>query len=169
MKNRSDEIDGKNGSNENSIDATAYTSHDSHSSHISNPKILEALAFTAFLLALTLFYFFHDPAQSGGVGLPCPTHYLTGLHCPACGSQRAFHALLHLHFLEAISLNVFAVFVLFPALGYMALAHFLRLWGFFRLPDLPINRATLIPLGLVALIFTLLRNLPFAPFDWLAP
>jgi hypothetical protein len=36
---------------------------------------------------------------------PCLIKTLTGLSCPGCGSTRALHALLHLRFAEAFSLN----------------------------------------------------------------
>lgn len=47
----------------------------------------------------------------------CPFHALTGLECPACGTQRALHQLLHLHPKEALQYNPFLL-VSFP---YVAL------------------------------------------------
>jgi hypothetical protein len=140
-----------------------------HPSHSPKRDTFGAILFTVMLVGAGLYYFFRNPAESGGIGLVCPTNYLTSLHCPACGSQRAMHALLHGHFLEALSFNIFAVFILFPALGYMALVHGLRLWGIYKLPELPLHRVTLLPLAFMAITFAILRNLPFAPFDWLAP
>ena len=39
----------------------------------------------------------------------CPFRLLTGWNCPACGLQRALHALLHGKFTEALSYNYFFV------------------------------------------------------------
>lgn len=39
----------------------------------------------------------------------CPFHSITGLYCPGCGSQRAFHDLLHGRFLQAFSHNLLII------------------------------------------------------------
>ena len=49
-------------------------------------------------------YFLFDPSSSGFFP-KCPFYVLTGLKCPGCGSQRALHALLHLHVDRAFSEN----------------------------------------------------------------
>lgn len=40
----------------------------------------------------------------------CPFKLITGLSCPACGIQRAIHALIHGKYLEAISYNYFLAY-----------------------------------------------------------
>lgn len=53
-------------------------------------------------------YTVFDPSQA--FWMPkCPFRLLTGWNCPACGLQRAFHALLHGHLAEALSYNYFFV------------------------------------------------------------
>lgn len=47
----------------------------------------------------------------------CPFQLLTGFDCPACGNQRALHALLHGRVLEAFLFNPF----LFISLPYLFL------------------------------------------------
>ncbi|CAO5235538.1 DUF2752 domain-containing protein [Frankia sp. AgKG'84/4] len=48
----------------------------------------------------------HDPA----IPMPlCPVRHLTGLDCPACGSLRAVHSLLHGHLGAAGRDNAFAL------------------------------------------------------------
>ncbi|MBN9311487.1 MAG: DUF2752 domain-containing protein [Chryseobacterium sp.] len=42
----------------------------------------------------------------------CPFKSFTGLDCPGCGSQRAVHEMLHLHFGEAFRKNALAVLAL---------------------------------------------------------
>ena len=49
-----------------------------------------------------------DPAESD-VYPPCALHWLTGLHCPGCGSTRAAHALLHGNFFDALCFNALLV------------------------------------------------------------
>lgn len=61
-----------------------------------------ALAAGAAAAAVLLFVF--DPAASS-VFPPCVFHALTGLHCPGCGSLRAFHSLLHGEVLRALAFN----------------------------------------------------------------
>ncbi|HEY9561423.1 MAG TPA: DUF2752 domain-containing protein [Anseongella sp.] len=53
-------------------------------------------------------YYFYDPA-SAGFFPPCPFKRLTSLDCPGCGSQRAFHALLHLRLGDAFRFNPLAL------------------------------------------------------------
>ena len=53
-------------------------------------------------------YYAVDPSHSAW--LPqCPFHALTGWECPACGGQRALHALLHGRPGEAVRFNLFLV------------------------------------------------------------
>ena len=53
-------------------------------------------------------YYAVDPSHSAW--LPqCPFHALTGWECPACGGQRALHALLHGRLGEAVQFNLFLV------------------------------------------------------------
>ena len=64
---------------------------------------------------LLLFYAFNPIEQS--FFIPCPFHYLTGLHCPGCGSQRALHQLVHFNMYEAFRYNPLLVLSL-PILIY---------------------------------------------------
>jgi hypothetical protein len=114
--------------------------------------------------AALLLYFFVEPKNGN---LPkCLFHELTNLYCPGCGVQRSFHALLHGHLLTAINYNL--LFILFlPFIIYFILA--------FEF-DKKHSRSSFIykaNFGIAVVIifvsFWILRNLPFAPFSWLAP
>lgn len=86
------------------------------------PRIVLAVLGLAVLIALYVF----DPETSKGF-LPCPFHWLTGLDCPGCGSQRAMHDLLHGRVAEAFGHNA-ALVCAIPVLGLQ--------WGASRLrPD----------------------------------
>ena len=123
---------------------------------------LVALATTGAVL-LRLF----DPAHSL-LFPPCPLHYFTGLYCPGCGSLRAMHALLHGEFRQALGMNLLTV-ILLPFIGYGLVSQIC--W---HLRGRPIV-ATRMPvmwiraLFVVILLFGIARNLPFHPFDLLAP
>lgn len=85
-------------------------------------KALIAALLAAALPALAAVYYFVDPASS--VWVPkCPFRLLTGLDCPACGTQRALHAVLHGAWAEAMACNPFLVI----SLPYLALVVFTTL------------------------------------------
>lgn len=76
--------------------------------------ILIALAAVA-VVAVAAAYFYYNPEDE--IFCPkCPFKLLTGLSCPSCGAQRAFHAALHGHLAEAIAFNPFMLIGL-PYLG----------------------------------------------------
>lgn len=98
----------------------------------------------------------------------CQLHNLTGLHCPGCGTTRAFHALLNGRVADALAYN--AIFPLVIPIFVWAFVHSVRVsrgtatawqgrsarWGF-RL------------LTVVVIGYGVLRNLPWYPFTLLVP
>ena len=98
----------------------------------------------------------------------CPLYSLTGIACPGCGLTRGFHALFHGDLLTAIDYNLLApvFFLFFAYLGISMLLVVLRGRG------LPLNiyRPKLL-FGILTgmLVFAVVRNLPFYPFNFLAP
>jgi hypothetical protein len=120
------------------------------------------LAATAIGVAATVFFF--NPATHGFYPV-CQFHRLTGLNCPGCGMTRAFYALLHGEFLTALHDNALFVF----ALGTLAVRGAWLRWKKFRgRPDggfFPTKFPW--PLLVIALVFTVLRNLP--AFAFLSP
>jgi hypothetical protein len=121
------------------------------------------LGVAAGLVLLRVF----DPATSG-VFPPCPLHYLTGLYCPGCGSLRALHALLHGDMRQAWAMNPLTLIVL-PFVAYgLASQVLLQLRGK-GLPEVMLPANAIRALGLVIVLFGVLRNLPLHPFNLLAP
>ncbi len=82
--------------------------------------LIVGIAAPLLLLAI-LVYYKYNPASV--LWFPqCPIKQLTGWSCPACGFQRATHALLNGRFEEALSYNYFYVIGL-PYLSIVALAY----------------------------------------------
>lgn len=106
-----------------------------------------------------------DPNVQGSWGF-CPTALL-GLACPFCGSLRAVHHLTDVDVAAAASSNLVLVAAVpvAAALWFLALGRAVR--GRPLLPRVP--AALWWVVGALLLVFTVLRNLPVAPFDWLAP
>jgi hypothetical protein len=98
----------------------------------------------------------------------CVFYRVTGLYCPGCGAQRSLHALLHGELLTALHFN--PLFVL--ALPFLAFAAGRYLWreltGATPAP-IVIRPFWIVLLAVVVVAFGILRNLPFAPFTYLAP
>jgi len=119
-------------------------------------------------LALLVYFFNYNPEGGAGLFLPCPFKYLTGLHCPGCGSQRALHNLLHLDFAKVASYN----FLFLPAVGVFLYNLFIRVHNHYKEKKLvnyiykPIFPRVV--LGLV-IVFWIARNIPVKPFSFLAP
>ena len=119
------------------------------------------------LLLLGLLYFRLDPAH---YPFPrCPVQWLTGFYCPGCGTQRAAHALLHGRWEQAARFNLLAALYA-PVVGAGLAGS-----GYRRLRRRPRQLSFLyrpwfgwLTVGLT-LLFTLVRNLPNAVGQWLAP
>jgi len=134
---------------------------------ISN-KILKIALITLLFGGGFIVYTIYNPAQHSFF-IPCPFNYMTGYHCPGCGSQRAIHQLLHLNVLKALGLNPFLVLsvpIIVYGLG-------IQIWNFifetqFRFKLFYSNVFIYGYFGF-ALMYWVLRNLPYYPFNLLAP
>lgn len=118
--------------------------------------------------AAALAFLYHVNPHTRQVFVPCPFHALTGLYCPACGGLRMVHDLLHGDVVTALHDNAVAI----PAVAIAALAWLNWAVGCWRgKPPVPVDRKPWFsPAILVAMaIWTVVRNLPFAPFAALRP
>lgn len=107
-----------------------------------------------------------DPHVQGSWGF-CPTA-LVGLACPFCGSLRAVHHLTDLDLVAAASSNLVLVAAAPVAVALWLVA--LVRAGRGRTPLVPAVPAVVWWMVAALLtVFTVLRNLSFAPVDWLAP
>jgi hypothetical protein len=130
-------------------------------------RLLVLLGFPAVLAAGCLLLYHLDPVAGRGL-MPCLFYQLTGINCIGCGTTRALHALLHGDLAAAASYNIFML-VWLPLPAYALLAEWLRaLAGRPLLPAIRDWRWLMIVLAGSAILFFILRNLPWAPFNWLA-
>ena len=119
-------------------------------------KLLSIIGF--FILGGGIYYFYqNDPAQSETVFILCVTKNVSGFDCPGCGSQRAFHELLHGNFIKAAKLNL-TIYFFTPLLLFIFLKTALKPFHI-DLPDLLITTKRLMLILFFLLLFTVLRNL----------
>lgn len=130
-------------------------------------KLWWILTFSMLILLGAGYVFFHNHAPGQSQWLPsCWFHDLTGLFCPGCGVTRATHAVFNGQWGRAVSMNLLAV---------LAAPSFVLIW---------LDKGGLISSrfssvvsfvsdarfwAVVVLTFMFARNLPWAPFSWLAP
>jgi len=107
-----------------------------------------------------------DPTRSAPDAAPtCLLKLTTGLDCPGCGGTRAFWYVLHGDLPAAARHHLLFVFVL-PFLLYLYAAWAIGQLTRWRPPQLRFSPRA-VGLFLAAwLVFSVLRNLPWAPFDW---
>ena len=87
----------------------------------------------------------------------CMFYQWTGLYCPGCGATRALSAMLHGDVKASLHNNL----LLFPLI---ALIVFLIMK-----PGISLKRPVAVAIAAIVIGFTILRNIPVAPFTYLAP
>ena len=112
------------------------------------------LLVSCFLIAVVFWLF--KKLQGSVSGLPCLFRSATGYSCPGCGAQRAVHALLHGHFVEAIRYNYFLPWVVVFLLVFYSLGCFEK--GKIIRAKLSSTTAVLVYL-LITLCWVIIRNL----------
>ena len=119
-----------------------------------------ALILVPIALAIAAVVFFFNPTQNDFYPV-CQFHRLTGLNCPGCGMTRALYALLHGNVLAALRDNaLFVAGIIFLAAR--------GAWFWWQRPAAEFLPARWLWIFLlVALVFTVLRNLP--AFAFLSP
>jgi hypothetical protein len=113
-------------------------------------------------------FLYHANPHTQQVFVPCPFHALTGLYCPGCGGLRMVHDLLHGDPVRALHDNALAV----PAVGFAAFAWLSWAIGCWRgRPPSRLARQPWFSPAILAVMvaWTVVRNLPFAPFTAMRP
>lgn len=131
------------------------------------PSWLAPLAILGCFVASAAYVLTNDPTDTQRDPLgPCAFKLVTGLDCPGCGGTRMFYYLLHGNIPEAAR-HHFVAFIAVPFVvwGYIA-------WAAKRLFNvtLPTKRISMVVVGFYLvgwLAFSVIRNLPWAPFTYL--
>lgn len=95
----------------------------------------------------------------------CPLRLVTGYDCALCGGLRATHALLGGDVARAARQNLLVV--LLAPFALWALAQWFAAQFGWRLPGPPVRRWMVPVVVVVALTFTVVRNLSWGPGPWL--
>jgi hypothetical protein len=119
------------------------------------------------LVAIVFLYYFINPSEVDF--LPkCIFYTTTGIYCPGCGSQRATHHLLNFNILGLLQQNIFYFIVLLMVVYHLVITSIniffkKHLYNYLYHPKTPI-------IFLIFLIlFWIFRNIPYFPFNLLAP
>ncbi len=137
---------------------------------LGNKKFTNYVSFaavsTTIVGALATLYLF-NPASSG-IYPPSPFRELTGLYCPGCGTLRALHQLLNGHFWTAFGLNPLMIISL-PFMVYSYFSYAIKTFTGKYPMEVIISPKLIWFLLQAILAYWVVRNIPFAPFSWLAP
>ena len=131
-------------------------------------KIINIALILLFLGGLFPLYSYYNPSQHSFF-VPCPFNYVTGYHCPGCGSQRAIHQLLHFNILGALRMNpllVLSLPILFVGVG-------VQVWNYIfetqHRIKLFYNNNFIYGYFIVVILYWVLRNVPYYPLNLLTP
>ena len=113
--------------------------------------------FVVIILLITGYYFFLNPYEQEYFFISCPFYKITGFQCSGCGSQRAFHEILHLNFEEAFLQNALVLI----AIPYFSLIFFTSFFPekFAKLRQILIGKKTILILFVIVILFGIFRNL----------
>lgn len=129
---------------------------------------LRAMLPLLLLGVLVLIYYAFNPAHFSFF-LPCPLYYMTDLYCAGCGSQRALHHLMHFDVISAFRYNPLLVLTL-PLLIYALGVQYINfVTGSKHRVKLFYSNVFIIVYFGVAILYSVLRNIPHEPFNYLAP
>ena len=129
------------------------------------------LIFVPVITAMGFIYIYlFDPEKNGELFLSCPVYRFTGFYCPADGNTRALHALVHFDIFGMLKNNLLFPFLLF-ILAWLFIGEYLHLLLRRRILWFPKQfKLRWVWIGVsVAVLFTVLRNIPVYPFSLLAP
>jgi len=128
---------------------------------------IKNLGFILLGISIAILYFFVNPSEVDF--LPkCPLYVTTGIYCPGCGSQRATHQLLQLNFIGVLQQNVLYFFGLL-VIGYHLTIKSVNIIFKKSYYNYIYHSKTPIIILIIILIYWILRNIPYYPFNALAP
>ncbi len=120
------------------------------------------IAIWSLLVAGAAYLFVFEPGKTGFFPI-CFFRFLTGFTCPGCGTTRAFHQIVHGHFLTAFTLNpLFMIAIPFLLFAFLRYTVTVLRGGVPRPNALP--APYIYAIFFVVLSFWIFRNTPFYPF-----
>lgn len=131
------------------------------------PRIFLSLLILLMCLGV-VFLYFNVPGESKLLP-PCIFHYVTNLYCPGCGSGRVAYSLIHGDIVTALRCNILTV-IFIPILAYSFLVFCVNTYSKRQLmKQINYNQVSATIIVVTIIVFGILRNIPFAPFSYLAP
>jgi hypothetical protein len=129
------------------------------------PRWTAPTAILACFASAAAFVWYWEPTDGAFDQTTCLLKLTTGFDCPGCGGTRAFFYLTQGNLPAAARHHLMFVFAV-PFLAYMYLAWAGKLMFGWRLPQLRVSPTTISIFLAAAGVFSVLRNLPWAPFNW---
>lgn len=124
------------------------------------------ISYTIAGILIIILYFLMNPNVS--TFPKCPLYSATGLYCPGCGSQRAFHHLLHFNLNGVVRNNILFLALVLVLLYELTRTIINRFYDKKKRSIFYQKKALLIMLLLV-IVYWVLRNILIHPFTLLAP
>jgi hypothetical protein len=121
---------------------------------------IKGIIFFTGVIVLGIFYFFINPK--------CILYGTTGIYCPGCGSQRATHQLLNFNIFGILQHNVL-YFISLVILGYHLIVLIINAMFKKNIYNYVYHPKTPLAILVFIIIFWILRNIPYYPFNLLAP
>ena len=132
-----------------------------------SPRWAAPLAALGCMVSAVGYTVYTDPTVSAPDAYPtCLLKLTTGLDCPGCGGTRAFWYVLNGDLPAAARHHIMFVFAL-PFLLYLYVAWAARHTFGWRVPQLRLSPTVIGGFLAAWMVFSVLRNLPWAPFTWL--
>ena len=120
-------------------------------------KTIVAIALAATTVFVLFAIYFYKVNPESGPSLKCAFKAFTGYDCPGCGSQRAFHAIMHLEFAKAWHFNPFVFFAVPATIFYFIVETILpRKGAVYRLATHPITLSAIL---FAIIAWWIIRNL----------
>ena len=128
------------------------------------------IVISIIILALVLIMYYNYEESNSAWSVQCSLYHVTGLYCPGCGGQRAFHYLLHGEMNKSLRYN--ALFIMsipfFLYLYYIMVRVYLKK-GKYNAKGFLFSKNFAIVFLLILVVYFILRNIPFSPFTYLIP
>ena len=120
-------------------------------------RFIKAILYLVIIIILGIGYKY--VWETYNIGIPCPFHYITGKHCPICGTTRMCASIIDLEFKKAYNYNPL-VFISIPfLLIYMVYYIYCYVMQKENLVITKTPKILLIILYIILILYFIFRNL----------